>query len=73
MKIPIRTVLWTLLAAAVLAAGCRSTPVQQAKVVGPAAAQSPQAPPQTPTPPPPAQDPAPAPRPAPQPTSPPPS
>jgi dipeptidyl aminopeptidase/acylaminoacyl peptidase len=68
MKFSIRTVLWTLLAAVVLAAGCRSVPVQQAKVVGPATAQSPQAPPQAPAPPPPA--PAPATQPAPQPAAP---
>src|SRR5436305_4736203 len=74
MKIPLRTVLWTLLAAVVLAAGCRSVPVQQAKVVGAAAAESPQAPAPTPAPaPPPAPQPAPSPQPAPQTPAPPPA
>ena len=74
MKIPLRTVLWTLLAATALAAGCRSVPVQQAKVVGAAAAESPQAPAPTPAPaPPPAPQPAPSPQPAPQTPAPPPA
>jgi dipeptidyl aminopeptidase/acylaminoacyl peptidase len=65
MKSSLRTVLWTLLAATALAAGCRSVPIQQAKVAGPATAQSPEAPPPTPAPPP-MPKPAPAPQPTPQ-------